>query len=319
MARFDTPKQPKGRISMVGGDESEAQEAIDSARPVSFSSLPSAADGPVGKLTPVITPSGPPAEDQPRGKLSAVQPTEQSTTQPTIQPSPNNEERTVADDYQLALDQVADIENAFTKGEKGAEDNKKALVDSLRSFAGKDFSAPSERREGFDEETLKLKPARSAKATGKVLHGKRAIAAVEAREGPLTAMQRRIVELEGFVPVPYLDSVGVVTIGVGQTGKWMNKSFKEAYQFHVDRVRSKLNNFDDLSPRLQAELIQGDYRGDVGKDHKWVEAIENEEFDEAARLFMINDEYDRLRRKGSPIMKRIEAIESAIKEEGSRV
>lgn len=63
--------------------------------------------------------------------------------------------------------------------------------------------------------------------------GTSAVRKVEAIEGTLTEHQKFVVESEGYVDAPYLDSVGVVTVGVGQTEGWMDKTFKETYDAHM--------------------------------------------------------------------------------------
>jgi len=97
----------------------------------------------------------------------------------------------------------------------------------------------------------------------KMLHGQKAVDKVEELEGELTPVQRRIVELEGYVPTEYEDTKGIVTKGVGQTGNYMDMSFKEVAEIHEDVARNLINDYDELPVELQAELAQLAYRGDL--------------------------------------------------------
>ena len=68
------------------------------------------------------------------------------------------------------------------------------------------------------------------------IHGKQAVAKVEELEGPLNSMEKRIVELEGFSAGDYDDDVGVSTSGVGQTGEFKGKTFKETVQTLISLI-----------------------------------------------------------------------------------
>ena len=80
-----------------------------------------------------------------------------------------------------------------------------------------------------------------------VLHGDEAVAAIEKLEGrKLSPREVRTVHLEGFVPDVYLDSKGIPTYGVGQTGEWMKKSFGESFKHHEDLTRGMIPSYDKL-------------------------------------------------------------------------
>ena len=59
----------------------------------------------------------------------------------------------------------------------------------------------------------------------KALHGKAAIKEVESQEGKLSAIEKRIVEVEGYSSGDYKDDKGITTGGVGQTGSIVRGSF----------------------------------------------------------------------------------------------
>ena len=99
----------------------------------------------------------------------------------------------------------------------------------------------------------------------KVLHGKQAINAIEKKEKrKLSYKECRVVELEGYVDGIYTCSKGVKTTGVGQTGKWLTKTFKESFQYHEKLTKKLIPTYNKLPEKLQAELVQSTYRGDLG-------------------------------------------------------
>ena len=64
-----------------------------------------------------------------------------------------------------------------------------------------------------------------------VYHGADAITKVSENLGrPLTYAEQRVVAEEGYRATPYLDTKGVTTQGVGQTGEWIEKGFDAASQ-----------------------------------------------------------------------------------------
>lgn len=165
----------------------------------------------------------------------------------------------------------------------------------------------------------------------KTLHGNKAIAAVEEMEGrTLSPAERRVVTLEGYVPEKYLDSKGVPTIGVGQTGPWMERTFKESYDAHVagikrptTRNRGGVPQFDSLPEYLQAELIQAEYRGDVRQSPTAMRLLNEalslptarkrrERLNQAADEFLDNDDYREAKAKKTGIAPRMEAVARAI-------
>jgi GH24 family phage-related lysozyme (muramidase) len=124
------------------------------------------------------------------------------------------------------------------------------------------------------------------------LHGKEAIKMVEQLEDrELNTKERRVVELEGFVPVVYKDSKGIDTFGVGQTGEFINKGFKESFDVHENRTRACIKDYDYLPEYLQAELVQAEYRGDLGMSPKFRKLFNQGLYEEAAMEFLDHAEY----------------------------
>jgi len=133
----------------------------------------------------------------------------------------------------------------------------------------------------------------------------------------LTPMEERVVRLEGFATEVYEDDSEdkVPTIGVGQTGEWMDKSFPEALEHHVDRTRNMIPDFDNLSPELQIELVQATYRGDLGQGIDTRALINAGDFTGAAAEFLDNDNY-RDADTSQQIQDRMYAVNQALLREG---
>ena len=142
------------------------------------------------------------------------------------------------------------------------------------------------------------------------LYGQDAIKKVEESEGPLTGPQQRIVTLEGFVPHRYKDTKGITTYGVGQTGRYIEKGFKESFKAHEKRAKKKIKEFDKLPETMQAELIQAEYRGDLGESPTAVKLFNQGKYKEAAREFLNHAEYKTYKQNGTGgnIPARIEAV-----------
>lgn len=124
------------------------------------------------------------------------------------------------------------------------------------------------------------------------LYGQDAIKAVSQLEGrPLSPKEQRVVMLEGFVPNVYKDTKGIETYGVGQTGKWINKSFGESFAHHEDRARKAIPDYDKLPEYLQSELVQAEYRGDLGMSPTFRKLFNKGKYKEAATEFLNHEEY----------------------------
>jgi len=146
------------------------------------------------------------------------------------------------------------------------------------------------------------------------LHGPDAVREVERMEGKLTPAQKNVVKYEGFVNRPYYDDNDVLTYGVGQTGEYINKGFKESFKAHEDRARNNIKNFDKLPDEVKAELIQAEYRGDLGGSPKFLELFNAGKYREAAEEFLNHEEYKKRKKEGrDSVVKRMEAVRDAVR------
>lgn len=123
--------------------------------------------------------------------------------------------------------------------------------------------------------------------------------------------ERRVVMCEAYDTEEYLDSKGIPTKGVGQTGEWLNKTFAEAFQHHVERVTRRIPDYPKLPTYLRAELCQAEYRGDLGHSPAAVKLINTRQWAAAAEEFLDNDEY---RNMATPrqIKRRMKAVWHAL-------
>ena len=134
--------------------------------------------------------------------------------------------------------------------------------------------------------------AQLANAKPRTLYGEDAIQRVAANEGrELSLAERRVIMEEGYVDGEYLDTKGIRTGGVGQTGEWLDKSFGESFQHHAERARKRVPRLDELPETLRAELIQAEYRGDLGLSPTAVRLLNEGKFKSASKEFLNNDEY----------------------------
>lgn len=149
------------------------------------------------------------------------------------------------------------------------------------------------------------------------LAGNKAVAAVEKQLGrPLSYAERRVVEEEGFVPQRYTDTKGVETFGVGQTGEWIEKGFPAAFQYHLERAERLIPTLPELPEYLQAELIQAEYRGDLGGSPKFREKFLQGAYDEAADEFLDNEDYRNSKKNKTGVHKRMERVADAVRRYG---
>lgn len=149
------------------------------------------------------------------------------------------------------------------------------------------------------------------------LHGKRAISAVEDMIGrELTYAERRVVEEEGFSPEKYLDTEGVETFGVGQTGEWIKKGFPAAFEHHVQRAQKYIPQLPELPEYLQAELIQAEYRGDLGGSPEFRKKFLAGDYEAAAEEFLDSDDYRKSKKEKTGVHKRMERVAEAVRKYG---
>ena len=161
--------------------------------------------------------------------------------------------------------------------------------------------------------------------------GEKAVSEVEKRlNRRLTPEEKRIVELEGFVDAYYKDSKGVLTRGIGQTGAYAEgetslSGFDKAYQEHLNRLKARegMGMFDKYSPSLRQELVQAEYRGDLGQSPNFrkilAEAKTAEDYNKAADEFLRNQDYVKAKESGSGVASRMEAVADAVRREGAKL
>ena len=108
-----------------------------------------------------------------------------------------------------------------------------------------------------------------------------------------------------------IKTLKALTTGVGQTGKYMNMGVDEAIAEHTNKARSFFPSFDSYPPDVQAELVQGVYRGDVGGSPKFRKLLNEGRFTEAASEFLNNAEY-KDPKTSAGIKRRMKALSNSI-------
>lgn len=145
-----------------------------------------------------------------------------------------------------------------------------------------------------------------------ILHGQAAVDALEASEGILlTEMERRTVLCEGWATEPYHCTAGVLTSGCGQTGHWIDKPFRDAFNHHADRAAARFPEWRSFPSYLKTELIQIEYRGDLGSSKKTCELIRARKWEAAATEFLDHKEF-KDPKTSEGIKKRILAVHYAL-------
>ena len=146
-------------------------------------------------------------------------------------------------------------------------------------------------------------------------YGKEAIAQVEKKIGrPLTYKEKRVVEEEGYVDGTYKDTKGILTAGVGQTGKYMGKSFDETFKDHEETARRLIPDYDLLPEAIQGELVQAAYRGDLQQSPKFRKLFNAGKYKEAAKEFLDNADYRDSKESGTGVAGRMERVAAAIEQ-----
>lgn len=148
----------------------------------------------------------------------------------------------------------------------------------------------------------------------RVLRGQDAIDKVSEMEGrELTLPEKVVIEEEGFVDGIYLDTKGVPTYGVGQTGKYIDMSFSESFKDHEDDARKYIPDYDDLNEEAKAAIMSAAYRGDLQQSPKFRKLFNAGKYEEAADEFLDNDDYRESLREGTGVYKRFNRIVKAIR------
>lgn len=149
--------------------------------------------------------------------------------------------------------------------------------------------------------------------------GASAVNKVAELEGYLDPIQKYVVEHEGYVDGVYEDTKGIKTSGVGQTGKYMDMSFKDSYNEFVDLTKNYIPSYDKLSENQQKALLSLAYRGDLKLSPTFRDHVNAGEFEKASVELLNHDEYKQLKQKEketgkkSGITKRLEEASKFIK------
>jgi len=143
-----------------------------------------------------------------------------------------------------------------------------------------------------------------------ILHGQRAVEAAEKELGrKLKAEYRRACFLEGYADEVYLDTKGIKTYGMGQTGEWIHKGLAATLAHHEIRAIQRLRDYTKFPEYLRAELFQAEYRGDLGLSPVTCSLINSRQYRAAANEFLNNSEY---RTGPQSIRNRMEAVALAL-------
>lgn len=151
----------------------------------------------------------------------------------------------------------------------------------------------------------------------KILSGLDAIEAVERLEGRmLTPIEAELVMEEGFSTGPYLDTKGVETSGVGQTGRFRGQSFGDTFKVFEQETRKLIPAYDALPEYAQSALISAAYRGDLQQSPKFRALFNAGKYSEAADEFLDNEDYRRSKKEGTGVAKRMERVAERIRRLG---
>lgn len=134
--------------------------------------------------------------------------------------------------------------------------------------------------------------------------GASAVNKVEELEGTLDPIQKYVVEHEGYVDGVYEDTKGIKTSGVGQTGKYMDMSFKDSYDEFIQLTKSYIPSYDTMSESRQKALMSLAYRGDLKLSPTFRDLVNEGKFDEAAIELLNHEEYKQLKQKEKETGKR---------------
>lgn len=145
---------------------------------------------------------------------------------------------------------------------------------------------------------------------------------------------------EGFKPEPYLDHKKNWTIGIGtligkgkdadlKASPYYKKSINEetAKNIALGDINKKIElsmrllgpeKFNSFSPRLQAQIVQGAYRGDITGSPKTLQLLRDGKFAEASKEFLNSEEYRKSKQDKTGVAGRMEEIAAAIAEENPK-
>ena len=141
-----------------------------------------------------------------------------------------------------------------------------------------------------------------------------AIRAIEAKEGELSPEQRYVALKEGYVDGEYLDHKGITTKGVGQTGKFMYMTYKEAFSILEKECAEKfIPAYPLLSSDMRCVIMSAFYRGDIQQSPTFRRLFNEHQYEKAAAEFLNHKEY---KTKSTPkqIKQRIKEVSDCILE-----
>lgn len=125
----------------------------------------------------------------------------------------------------------------------------------------------------------------------KIYHGSQAISKVVEAEGPLSYPQREVVRWEGYSKDIYLDHKGIKTRGVGQTGPFLEGTFKEAFKALEKECVKLIPHYYVLQPPVQASLMIAMYRGDLQQSPTFRLLFNTGQLEKACEEFLDHKEY----------------------------
>lgn len=147
-----------------------------------------------------------------------------------------------------------------------------------------------------------------------IYRGLDAVEAVERLEGrKLSPIEAELVMEEGYSTGNYLDTKGVTTSGVGQTGKFQGKPFGEVFQTFEQETRKLIPAYDSLPEYAQSALMLAAYRGDLQQSPKFRKLFNAGEYEAAADEFLDNDDYRQAKKRGTGVAKRMEKVAARIR------
>lgn len=147
----------------------------------------------------------------------------------------------------------------------------------------------------------------------KTYYGYDAVKKVEEMLGrKLTIPEITVVEEEGYVDGEYLDTKGIVTSGVGQTGKYRNMSFDETFKAHEDEARKLVKDYDEMPDFLKSAIMSAAYRGDLQQSPNFRSLLNSGQYVEAAAEFLDNEDYRKSLQEGTGVAGRMERVAQAV-------
>jgi GH24 family phage-related lysozyme (muramidase) len=129
----------------------------------------------------------------------------------------------------------------------------------------------------------------------------------------------------------YYDSKGYLTAGTGHLvkseaeakslmkldKKGSEKLLDEDVNVRVNQISKKIKDFQDYRPDLQDALFSSWYRGSLPGSPKTIEKINRQNYVEASKEFLDNQEYRQEKKKGSGIARRMEETAKELKKQGA--